>query len=194
MTTEIDEPIQPPTAEPESRNRFAPVVLAVGLVLALGIAAVALVNRSDDGGATAEGPDSDLLALAFTTEDGTQGTLSDYLGQPLVVNFFASWCPPCRAEMPDFEEVHRSGEAAIIGVNSDFDEPTWRSFVDQAGVTFPTVYQPNQEIYEALGGVFMPTTAFLDADGTVLGVHAGAMTADQLRSSIEDYFGSSEGA
>jgi thiol-disulfide isomerase/thioredoxin len=174
----------------ESAGRpFSPV----SLLVAAGLAAVALVallfvfggGSSSD---SADGGDSGFRALAFTTESGDTADLNDYVGQPLVVNFFAAWCAPCRRELPDFEAVATDNLDTVkfLGVSHDLDESTWRNLVAETGVTFETVFQPGSEIHTAVEAQGMPTTIFVSADGELLDVHTGLMTADVLQDRIDE--------
>jgi thiol-disulfide isomerase/thioredoxin len=129
--------------------------------------------------------------LVFVTQDGSKATLADHKGQPLVVNFFASWCAPCRAELPAIEKVSQAGggRVQVLGVNSDLDESTWRSFVAQTSITYPTVFQPDKSIWSSLGLSFMPSTVLINPDGTVAIKYTGLITEDKLRSLIDEHFG-----
>ncbi len=139
--------------------------------------------------------DSETTAVfdsPMAATDGSEPTLGDLVGtQPLVVNFFASWCPPCRAELPAFETVHQAvgSEVAFIGVSHDFDADTWRSFVAESPITYPTYFQPNQEIFEGLGGIGMPTTALIDVDGNVEFVQTGGLDEEGLRDLLAEHLG-----
>lgn len=126
--------------------------------------------------------------LAFTMDDGSTATLQDFQGKPLVVNFFASWCPPCRAELPDFEEVFQAqgDEVAFLGINQDIDETTWRSFVAGTTITYPTAFT-GPELFDAFGGIGMPTTVFVSADGEVLHTQTGALSKSGLEDLILEH-------
>ncbi len=181
-----------PEAPTEDRQPMSPLSMALAAVAAVAVA-VALVlafSGSDDDGA-AIGSNGELDSLAFLTTDGTTSTLAEYRGDALVVNFFASWCAPCRAEMPDLEQVHlaRQDEVRFIGINHDLDEATWRSFVDETEVTFETVFQPDTEIFTALDAKGMPTTALVSADGEVVYLHTGLLTDELLEELIDEHFG-----
>ncbi|MBA2338594.1 MAG: TlpA family protein disulfide reductase, partial [Acidimicrobiia bacterium] len=99
-----------------------------------------------------------------------------------VLNFWASWCPPCLAEMPDFEEVHQQlkGEVAFLGLNLQDDLAAAQRLADQTGVTYPLAADPEGAIFRRFGGIAMPTTVLIDADGEVVEVHAGVIFADDL--------------
>lgn len=147
----------------------------------------------DDAGATdsdtATGDSSGIGELVFLTDGGEESSLSEFYGQPLVVNFFASWCAPCRAELPDFEEVHVAAgdRVQIVGVSHDIDESSWKSLIDEVGVTFPTVFQPNQEIWESLDLFGMPSTVLITPDGEVVHVFQGPLNATLLTELIGEH-------
>ncbi len=172
--------ITPPTHEP---HRFG-ALLRFGVALfALGSVAAACSNASDESGDTA----TDLTSIPLTTPEGGSTTLAAYAGTPTVVNFFASYCSPCRAEMPDLEIISKefADEIDIVGVNRDIDESSWAAMVEETGVTFPTVFEGAAgTLFESIDGRFMPTTIFLDADGRLVHTVAGLQTEDSLRDLI----------
>lgn len=133
--------------------------------------------------------DQDFASLAFLTADGETATLADFEGDPLVVNFFASWCGPCRAELPDFERVHRANidNVRFVGINHDFEEQTWRSFVEETDITFETVFQPQTEIWLELDAIGTPATAFISAEGELLHFHNGVLNDEVLQELIDEH-------
>lgn len=174
-----------PAAEPDPGRRLPTwVPLAAGFVALLAF----LGFLSATSGDSDEGPTA-LDDFPFQTVDGDTVTLADFDG-PLVVNYFAAWCPPCRAEMPEFEEVatEMEGEVLILGVSRDNVTDSWRSLIEETGVTFPTVYEGNvQGSFAFLEATAMPTTVFISADGTVERTWSGALTADKLRELIAEH-------
>lgn len=146
-------------------------------------------GADNDTGAAASGDGSGIGELVFLTDGGEESSLSEFYGQPLVVNFFASWCAPCRAELPDFEEVHVAAgdRVQIVGVSHDIDESSWKSLIDEVGVTFPTVFQPNQEIWESLDLFGMPSTVLITPDGEVVHVFQGPLNASLLTELIGEH-------
>ena len=147
-------------------------------ILALAISAAACSS------AEASLPDnSEIFSPA-----GTSVTLEEFHGTPVVLNFFAAWCPPCQAEMPDFEVVSQAhaDHVQFVGVSRDFTTDAWLEVVEATGVTFPTYAQPSEELFLASGGLGMPTTVFLDSEGQVKKVHSGPLSMERLDSLINE--------
>ncbi len=168
-------------------SRMRPLVI---LAVVAAVAAVALWGVVFRSGSSGDNLDASRFnTLTFTNEDGTQGTLADFEGQPLVVNFFASWCAPCRAEMPDIQSTFEQaqGKVAFVGVNADLTEDAWRDFVDESQVSYPTVFQPDNNIFSELGLIGMPSTVLINPDGTVAYLHSGIIDTDELKNLIDEH-------
>ncbi len=131
-----------------------------------------------------------LSQLTFERLSGGTATIGEAAGQPLVVNFFASWCPPCVREMPEFQSVFEDigSEVAFLGLSQDHDINDAIALVDRTGVTYETGWDPDLEVYEATGSFAMPTTAFVSEDGELLSVFAGALDADGLTERVNAIF------
>lgn len=165
---------------------------AFGIWWAVGAAFVALVGLvavfTSTGGSTNQ--PATLADFQFQTPAGDIVTLADFEGKPMVVNYFASWCAPCRAELPDFETVHQEmgDEITFIGINRDNVTDSWLNLVDDVGVTYPTVFEGNiQGSFAFVEGRAMPTTVFLDADGNVQKVWSGLLSDDLLRELVAEH-------
>ena len=136
-------------------------------------------------------PGADLSDLSFDFFDGGVGYISDYQGKPLVVNFFAKWCPPCVREMPEFEAVHqRLGDRVVfLGLSQDRSAEDADKLITSTGVTYDVGWDADLEVYEATGSMAMPTTAFVTADGRLADVFAGALDEGALIEQIEQSLG-----
>ena len=134
---------------------------------------------------------TDLSDLTFDLFDGNTGTLADYEGTPLVVNFFASWCPPCVREMPEFQEVFErlDGRVAFLGLSQDQSPQDALALVETTGVTYDVGWDLDLEVYGATGSIAMPTTAFVSSSGELLDTFAGALDTESLSELIEDALG-----
>lgn len=160
------------------------VPLAVGFIAV--VAFLGFLSSTSSNGS--DGPMA-LDEFTFQTIDGGTVTLADFEG-PLVVNYFAAWCPPCRAELPDFEAVSQetAGDVLFVGISRDNVTDSWRSLIEETGVTFPTVFEGNvQGSFAHIEGISMPTTLFISADGTVERTWSGPLTDDKLRELIAEH-------
>jgi cytochrome c biogenesis protein CcmG, thiol:disulfide interchange protein DsbE len=122
---------------------------------------------------------------------GGRVRLADLRGRPVVVNFWASWCPPCVAEMPDFQRVHRrlGDRVAFLGVNQRDQRRAAEELARTTGVTYPLAVDPSGRSFDAFGGRGMPTTVFIRADGTVAEVFAGQLDEQLLRQRLHSVLG-----
>ena len=154
-------------------------------------------DPSDETG-TASGdsePDSDELSTApdFTVYDidGNEVKLSDYFGKPIVLNFWASWCGPCKSEMPEFNEMYSEldGEVIFLMVNmTDGSRETVESaseYVSEEGFSFPVMYDTAQDAAYTYAVYSLPTTYFLDDEGYLIARAVGAIDKDTLQQGID---------
>jgi thiol-disulfide isomerase/thioredoxin len=150
---------------------------------------VTACGSSDSSGA------SDAAKVSFTSADGSSTSLDAMKGHPLVVNMWATWCHPCVAEMPAFDEVASAGvgDVKIFGVNVADDADAASAFATKLGVQYPQYTDPDGNLSTAFKVSNLPATAFVAADGTVLEVHSGAYTADTLRAAIAQHFPDASG-
>jgi cytochrome c biogenesis protein CcmG, thiol:disulfide interchange protein DsbE len=124
--------------------------------------------------------------------DGSRLVLTDLLeSRPLVVNFFASWCAPCRAEMPDFAAVHQAvgDRVSFVGLALQDTGDAAAELVELTGVAYPWGLDRTGEIFAALDGFAMPTTVYVAADGEIVGSDSGAIDEAQLRDRLVDLCG-----
>jgi cytochrome c biogenesis protein CcmG, thiol:disulfide interchange protein DsbE len=162
------------------------VVVIVGVLVARGPSGsgdVSVEGRAARGGSS---PDVQLVDF-----DGEPFALSDYRGTPIVLNFWASWCPNCIAEMPDFEKVHQDlkGQVAFLGIDQRDDRRAAEDLAHQTGVSYRLAEDPDGRVFDAFGGVGMPTTAFIAEDGNVVDVVTGQLNEELLRDYIDRSFG-----
>ncbi|MEM8533685.1 MAG: TlpA disulfide reductase family protein [Chloroflexota bacterium] len=111
----------------------------------------------------------------FTMEDGTTAKLSEFQGQKVVLNFWATWCLPCREEMPHLEEIvnEHDGTVVVLGVNKLETIDAVRPFAEELQVSFPLIVNDTGDISDRYGIRNLPTSYFINTDGTVAGVESG---------------------
>lgn len=127
----------------------------------------------------------------FQTFAGETVSLADFTGKPVVLNFWASWCPSCVAEMSAaFRPVQEDlgEEVTFIGMNIQDDRALAEGLLEETGVIWVSAEDPNGELYIDLGGIAMPFTVYIGADGSIVNKHNGPLTEDQLRDQIESAF------
>jgi thiol-disulfide isomerase/thioredoxin len=178
------------------RSRVARLTAAALCLLVLGVASVACSDATDEGATTdgtADAADDDTLPAIelVPLEGGETTTLDRLVGTPLVVNLWASWCAPCRREMPDFEAVHQQvGEqVAFVGLTDDPDLGPARELAASTGVTYPLYQVTEAGDLRELEPSGLPMTLFVDAEGRIVERHAGALTAAELNEKIGSLYG-----
>lgn len=117
-----------------------------------------------------------------TTLEGNSARLASYTGHPVWLNFFATWCPPCKQEMPQIEQRYRRLKPqglTVVGVDQDETPALVARFVKPYAITFPIVIDegPAAATYDVFA---LPTSVFIDAHGIVRAVHIGVLSGGQM--------------
>lgn len=142
--------------------------------------------------AAKQGQAKDLADFTLPDMDGKQHRLSDFRGKWVLVNYWATWCPPCREELPELEVFHANGDgkAMVIGVNTeDIGNAPLREFVEEQFISYPVLVAgadpaPEQRVGPIPG---LPTSYLVAPDGSVVARQVGPVTADAIRTFIETY-------
>lgn len=137
-------------------------------------------------------------SIDFTLQDqyGNTHTLSEYKGKTVFLNFWATWCGPCRNEMPEIQKLHEEYEAqedsdvVILGIaapdlGGEASEEEIKAFLEENGYTYPVVMDTTGEIFSSYGISAFPTTFMIDKDGNVYGYVSGQLSEDVMRNIIE---------
>ncbi len=164
---------------------------AIGVILLFGFPQVSSGNGGADLESLEIAPVKGARAPGFTLQrvGGGRLSLSDYRGSPLVINFWATWCAPCRIEMPflqsRYEKYAESHGLRVLAVDFDEPQPDVQAFAESFGLTFDVLLDPGgdtQVLYQIRG---YPSSYFVDRDGVIQVVHIGVMTEGQLDENLE---------
>ena len=125
--------------------------------------------------------------FTLPTLDGDSLSLSDFRGQAVVLNFWATWCPPCQAEMPELQETYTkysAGGLVVLGVNQAEDRASVQAFMQERGLTFPVVLDEQYDASQQYQVNSLPTTFFIDRDGIIRDIVIGQMNAALLKQKL----------
>ncbi len=127
----------------------------------------------------------------FSLQDGSGNwvSLSSFRGQPVVLNFWASWCPPCRAEFPELVAFQNkwAGKAVLLGINALSTEKNpgeIQSFLESQRVNFPIIYDNTGDVQKLYGVTVLPTTVVIDSLGRIIEFRSGALTEASLTGTL----------
>lgn len=167
------------------------ILAGAGLILALAVAGLLLTQGGSLNGLFAKPPEEKKdVAPDFTLVllDGKTFHLGDYKGKPVLINFFASWCLPCREEMPILQktvEEYQPKGVVFLGVAIDDTEAKMKEFVARYGVTFPVGLDKPAAIQKSFGLYGIPTTYFIDKQGVINYSHSGSVTEELLQHELD---------
>jgi thiol-disulfide isomerase/thioredoxin len=179
---------QPTTSSSHQRRTLPWIILVPGLLIGgLMAGAMMLFNPASNQGLSLPTPVPDLVTtgnpapnFSGTTPDGETIALSDYRGSIVAVNFWATWCGPCQVEMPTLQEANEQGTLIVLAVNAGDEADAVVAYMQDLGLTFPTVLDADSTIVDLYGVRVFPTTVFVDKDGIVLAERYGPLTPDLI--------------
>jgi len=122
---------------------------------------------------------------------GREVKLSDFKGKPVVLNFWASWCPPCRSEMPHFNEVYTQAGKNVVFMMVDLvdgqreTQARGQAFIEEQGYDFPVYFDNEQTAAQTYGITSIPTTYFINSKGTIVKAYRGAIDKETLQTAID---------
>lgn len=181
-----------PRAEPKRNWLYLNIIVAVILILA-GVAALFWLGQQAPSKADAPvvtsmprqgqpAPDFRLMSL-----EGKPVSLSDFSGQVVLVNTWATWCPPCKAEMPTLHQFYLDNKDkgfVVLAVNSQEEQSTVSAFIQQQGFTFPVLLDSRAEMMNRYNVRGLPTSFIIGRDGAIKYVHSGGITRKQLEQAV----------
>lgn len=177
-----------------NKNRTILAIVMLGVFLAGAYILYGVLDTNQTKNQDYSGNGEKVMSSDFTVQDvnGNPVQLSDYYGKPIVLNFWASWCPPCKSEMPDFNEAYlETGDrVAFLMVNMTDGEretlETGRSYVESQGFTFPVYYDTKMEAATLYSVTAIPTTYFIDKEGYVYSMTKGSMSKSALMKTLQE--------
>ena len=178
---------------PVSRPKVAAVMIALGILM---VAAAGIILATNSGGSstsTGSGPariGAHLDNFSLPDLNGKAVQLSDYAGRPVLINAWATWCPPCQMEMPDlnaYYQKYRSQGLVILAVNAGETASQASTYVQQLGLTFPVLLDSDERLMDVLHINDYPTSILVGRDGVVKAIHIGRMTQQIIESEITPF-------
>lgn len=133
--------------------------------------------------------------FSVTNQDGQIVKLSDYFGSPIVVNFWATWCSPCKSELPAFEELSKEYDGKVkfmmVNLTDGYQETVElvKEFVNANNYIFPVFFDTEYSASSAYQTNYIPETIFIDKDGNMVNKHIGAMNKETLKKYIDTLIG-----
>lgn len=140
-------------------------------------------STETDSKSTSKAPDFKLKDI-----NGKEVSLSDFKGKKVFLNFWASWCPPCKAEMPDIEKLYqetKNTDLVILGVDLGENKQVVKSFITSKHYNYEFLLDTNQEAADEYNISAIPSSFFIDKDGNIIAAHTGYMDIAQMKSYIE---------
>jgi len=127
-------------------------------------------------------PDFTMLDM-----DGNEVTLASFFGKPIILNFWASWCGPCKMEMPEIQAFYEEygGEIHFILVSLDDSPDTAKAFIEDEGYTFPVYFDNTSMGAYTYGASSIPLTYFIDAEGNLVAYYMSAMSESVLQQGVD---------
>ncbi len=175
-----------------TNDKYLPVVVGVGLVL-LGFILLAVLQKSGGASASAESlPSRSVVPLAVSypapeltlqTLAGKNESLADFRGSVVLLNNWATWCPPCKAEMPSLQKYYAAHQAqgfTLVAVNAGDPQEAVGAFVKDFGLTFRVWLDPKGEALRAFRNGSLPNSYVIDRSGTVRYAWTGEISLDML--------------
>ncbi|BAJ63874.1 TlpA family protein disulfide reductase [Anaerolinea thermophila] len=160
---------------------FLAAGLAIGLILGMAVF-ISTPSKSSAEKISPPATGKPMADFELVDLNGKVHRLSDFRGKPVVLNFWATWCPPCNEEMPVFEAYHKQlgDEVVFIGINYMEDVATVQNFVEANQITFQVLLDPAGKASDKYYVQAYPTTFFIDKDGVLRAQRIGVLTPRML--------------
>jgi thiol-disulfide isomerase/thioredoxin len=178
---------QPPPGRRRGISRQSKIVLAGAGVALLAIVLITVATAGSKAAPPRTPPAAKAFTLSLLGHPGQHVSLAAYAGRPLIINFFASWCPPCRHETPLLARFYRDsgGRTLIIGIDANDEAGPAEKFVQSAGVSYPVGSDPfPAPVTTSYGVLGLPQTFFLNARHRIVKHVIGAVTLAELKAGV----------
>lgn len=160
------------------------IIGSLVLFALVGVAFFQVMNNKEASAGVEEGDKA--IDFQLRNLEGKQVSLSDYHGKKIMLNFWATWCPPCKKEMPEMEKVHKENkDIVILSVNLDPNQDV-KGFMEKMNLTFPVLLDQENDINKEYKVISIPTSFFIDSEGIIKQKHTGGMTYDQINNAIKE--------
>lgn len=154
------------------------------LLILIGLAFYGVLKSQDTPVEAGEG--NEAINFTLKDPDGKEISLSDYKGKKVFLNFWATWCNPCKKEMPEMEKIHQTyPNVVVLAVNMDSDKDI-KGFMKNLDLTFPTVLDVDSEVNKKYKVVSIPTSFFINEKGVIEKKVVGLMEYKQMEENIRN--------
>ena len=161
--------------------------IGFGILMLIAIG-YALSGAPNNGGSE---PSNAAPNITLETLDGQKVSLSQYKGQVVLINFWATWCPPCKKEIPALEaayQAYKDQGFVVLGVDAGESRQTVETFASTAGITYPILLDEKDQWSGRFSGMGLPMSVIIDRNGQIAEKHLGELTPDELTSILQGYF------
>ncbi len=179
------------------QRRF-PIWLGVVLVLIAGVLVFNLFEQPADNQQAKEDPEQvpktevqTAPDFALTDLEGNSVSLGDFKGKNVYINFWASWCGPCRLEMPDIEKIHHKyndQDLVVLAVNIGESNDTVRAYMKNNNLSFTALLDPNGSAAKTYKVSSIPLSIFINTEGVIVGKRVGLMNLEQMEAYVSELY------
>lgn len=178
--------------QPAAIRSLTPILMMAAGILLIATAVIMVLNQPTSANAHISAPriGGSLANFTLTDLNGNPAQLSDYQGKVVLLNIWATWCPPCQSEMPDLQaaySVNKDKGFVILAIDAGDALPDVQSFVKEYNLSFPVLLDPQIELIKRMGIYDYPTSVLIGRDGIVKNIQIGLYPPERLKADIAPY-------